>query len=121
MTRVTPALRDAVQAVWDMGDQWQCWSGLPFVFAMWVARQGAHLAGIEEALTQARDLGVENLEVIAERETASVGLEPSVCLAYLRDNLYFYLGDRERQGLELFHRKAAELGLVPRGWELAPR
>jgi chorismate dehydratase len=107
--------------VWDLGDQWCRWAELPFVFAMWAARQGTDLAGVDEALARSRDLGVANLEEIAQREAASVGLEPAACLSYLRDNLHFYLGERERQGLELFHRKAAELGLVPRGWELAPR
>ncbi len=119
--RAIHAGSDGFAEEWDLGDQWCRWAELPFVFAMWAARQGTDLAPVEEALTQARDLGVENLETIAQREAAGVGLERAACLSYLRNNLYFHLGDRERQGLELFYRKAAELGLVPRGWELAQR
>lgn len=103
-------------AVWDLGDQWQRWSGLPFVFAMWVARAGvdaAQLADLSNRLTAARDLGVAHLEDIAEREAPLLGLTIPQCVSYLRDNLHFTLGPCERRGLVLFHRLAAELGLAP--------
>ncbi|HEY2759716.1 MAG TPA: menaquinone biosynthesis protein, partial [Pirellulales bacterium] len=105
--------------VWDLGDQWCRWSGLPFVFAMWVARAGVDVHRLERALADARDCGVANLEQIAAAEAAPLGLTVPQCLAYLRDNLHFYLGERERRGLELFYRKAAEHGLAPAGRELA--
>jgi chorismate dehydratase len=100
---------------WDLGDEWCRWAELPFVFAMWVARKELlpKLGEIEIALERARDEGVAHLEEIARRETASVGLRYEQCLSYLRDNLYFYLGPRERRGLELFREHAARLGLVP--------
>jgi chorismate dehydratase len=103
-------------AVWDLGDQWQCWSGLPFVFAMWVARPGVdadRLATLAAALAAARDRGVAHLDDIAEREAPLLGLTIPQCLAYLRDNLHFTLGLSERRGLKLFHRLAAELSLAP--------
>ena len=56
---------------------------------------------------------MEHLEEIARAEAAAVDLTPEECLSYLRDNLYFYLGPRERRGLELFRRHAAKLGLAP--------
>jgi len=99
-------------AVWDLGDQWVRWTGLPFVFAMWVQRSGIDLEDLPRALADARDCGVANLESIAEAEAAPLGLTVPQCLAYLRDNLYFYLGDEERKGLELFREKASQLGLI---------
>ena len=104
--------------VWDLGDEWCRWAELPFVFAMWVARPGVELAGLDEALSQARGLGLANLEKIAEIEAAPLGLTRPGCLAYLRDNLYFHLGPRELRGLELFYRLAHKLGLAPSGVEL---
>lgn len=103
---------------WDLGEEWNRWSKLPFVFAMWTARPGLDpvlLAEIDAALREARDDGLAHLPEIAQREAGSIGLTPTECLAYLRDNLYFYLGPREQQGLELFYRHAAALGLAPRG------
>lgn len=95
--------------VWDLGDEWVRWTGLPFVFAMWVARAGFAAAGLAGALSAARDLGVAKLEEIAATEAAPLGLSRPQCLSYLRDNLYFFLGPREREGLERFRSLAREL------------
>jgi len=102
---------------WDLGDEWNRWAELPFVFAMWTARPGIDprlLAEADAALRETRDDGLAHLPEIAEREAGPIGLSPAECLAYLRDNLYFYLGPREQRGLELFYRHAAALGLAPR-------
>lgn len=100
---------------WDLGDEWCRWAELPFVFAMWVARKEMlpELGEIEMALSRARDEGVAHPAEIAMREAASVGLTYEQCLSYLRDNLYFFLGPRERRGLELFQEHAIRLGLAP--------
>jgi len=100
--------------VWDLGDQWCHWSGLPFVFAMWVARPGVPIHDLVSGLAATRDCGVGNLEQIAKTEAAPLGLTLPQCLSYLRDNLYFYLGPRERDGLELFRQKATALSLPTR-------
>lgn len=99
--------------VWDLGDEWVRWSGLPFVFAMWVARPGIDLTGLAEVLGQARNDGLAIAETIAEKEAARLGLSRPQCLTYLRDHLHFYLGSRERRGLELFRELAGKLDGVP--------
>jgi chorismate dehydratase len=109
---IHPPSMDFVEA-WDLGDQWCRWSELPFVFAMWVARPGADIEGLAEALGSSRDDGIANLEAIARREAPVVRLSDAECLSYLRDNLHFYLGPRERQGLALFRRYAAQFELAP--------
>jgi len=98
--------------VWDLGDEWRRWTGLPFVFAVWAARANADLQGVEAALAQARDLGVANLPEIARAEAAPLGLTQPECLAYLRDNLHFTLGPDERRGMELFQCLAGKLSDV---------
>jgi chorismate dehydratase len=113
-------------ANWDLGDVWRRWSKLPFVFAMWVARkrtgdrgQGTgKYAELAAVLTQARDLGVANLESIAANEHGPAGLQYDDCLTYLRDHLYFYLGPSELAGLQLFYEHARRLGLAPPGVRL---
>src|SRR5262249_53125565 len=47
--------------VWDLGDEWWRWTELSFVFAMWVARPGAELHGLDSALCEARDAGISHL------------------------------------------------------------
>ena len=100
-------------AVWDLGDQWCRWAELPFVFAMWTARPGVEVGSLGEALAAARDAGALQLEHIAAAEAAAVGLTPEECLHYFRDNLHFQLGERERQGLELFRKLSVQRGLAP--------
>jgi chorismate dehydratase len=104
--------------VWDLGDTWCRWAELPFVFAMWTARAGRDLSGLDAALSEARDLGLRSLDEIARRESPALGMSAEDCLGYLRDNLYFYLGSREVRGLEHFYRLASHLQLAPQGVEL---
>ncbi|MCA9053761.1 MAG: menaquinone biosynthesis protein [Planctomycetaceae bacterium] len=100
-------------AEWDLGAEWYRWTGLPFVFAMWVTREGVDLKGVDAALSAARDRGLERLSEIAARESRGLQLPDETALRYLRDNLHFRLGSAERNGLKLFHRLAAGLGLAP--------
>jgi chorismate dehydratase len=110
--------RGPFAAVWDLGEEWRRWSGLPFVFAMWVARAGVERREIDRALARARDRGVEHLADIAAAEAAPLGLTQGECLSYLRDNLHFYLGAEQQRGLEQFYRHASRMGLAPQGVEL---
>jgi chorismate dehydratase len=104
--------------VWDLGDEWCRWAELPFVFAMWTARAGTNLGNIETALSEARDLGLQHLHEIADKEAAPLGLSRPECVAYLRDNLHFSLGQAEMRGLEMFYRLAVKMNLAPAGVEL---
>lgn len=98
---------------WDLGEEWCRWCGLPFVFAMWTARRETPAGPLATALAAARDRGVAHLEQIAVEEAPRIGITPTECLTYLRDNLHFYLGPEERRALTRFHRLAAELDLAP--------
>ena len=103
--------------VWDLGEEWTDWTGLPFVFALWVARPGLDWGGAEgrlgEAFASARDEGLGRLEEIARAESPRVGISEEECLSYFRDHLRFRLGRRERSGLETFCRLAVRHGLAP--------
>jgi chorismate dehydratase len=105
-------------AVWDLGEEWSRWTGLPFVFAMWIGLREADLTGLARLLSAARDVGVARREEIARQASVELGLPEADCLAYLRDNLQFRLGSRQRRGLSRFYELAARHGLAPAGVEL---
>ena len=107
-----PAGTGSFQLVWDLGDEWCRWTGLPFVFAVWAGRAGVDTSSMAPLLARARDSGVANLAAIAAAEAAGHGLTVPQCLGYLRDNLHFHLGPREREAIRLFRDKAARLGLA---------
>src|SRR5688572_1993199 len=85
---------------------------------MWTARRGVDTREREVGFAESRNAGLQNLEQIAHDEAAHVRLSPATCLSYLKDNLHFFLGARERLGLYTFHKHAAELKLAPAEWNL---
>ncbi|MBL8848970.1 MAG: menaquinone biosynthesis protein [Planctomycetaceae bacterium] len=98
---------------WDLGDEWLRWTGLPFVFAMWVGHHSARVSELSEVLSQSRDEGVAAARRIAEREAEHLHLDAETAYHYLTENLHFELGSAERSGLKLFHQLAATHGLAP--------
>ncbi len=98
--------------MWDLGEEWRDWTGLPFVFALWVCRKGTATTALRDALGKSRDRGVASLQEIAAREANALSLNPLSAFRYLRENLHFHLGFSERRGLELFHHLAVNCGLV---------
>ncbi len=102
---------------WDLGEEWLKETGLPFVFAMWVARENMP-PEIANALQLARDTGLANLDEIIARESPKYGLSTASCDEYFRRHLYFYLGQRELAGLQLFSEQAAAIGLTPKSFEI---
>jgi chorismate dehydratase len=85
--------------VWDLGQAWSSWTGLSFVFAMWIARADAAVDEVAGALTAARDRGVEQIDEIAGREAPPLWISIELARSYLRENLHFTLGCKEVEGL----------------------
>jgi chorismate dehydratase len=117
--RAIGSQRGSFQLIWDLGDEWCRWTGLPFVFAVWAARPGIDVRSIEPLLASARDAGQANLASIAAAEAAPHGLTVPQCLSYLRDNLHYELGPRERAALVRFYRHAETLALAPASFDIA--
>lgn len=112
---------EAFSVVWDLGAEWTRWTGLPFVFAMWATRAGTDLGPVEEALCQARDLGLRRVTEIAAREAPLLQLSERTTLEYLTENLYYRLGPAERRGFQRYHELAMKQGLAPKGYDLVFR
>jgi chorismate dehydratase len=102
-------------AVWDLGDEWYRWTGLPFVFAMWAAREEVDTERLAPVLSAARDEGLREVAQIAEMEAPKLGLTRPQCEDYLRRHLHFILGSQEKSGLALFRQKAERLELPAPG------
>ena len=98
--------------VMDLGQFWYDWTGLPFVFAMWVARREVNTEGVDEALSHARDLGIANVADIAREEAPRLGISETLAHKYLTRNLHYHLTSAERSGLKLFSELAAQHNLV---------
>jgi chorismate dehydratase len=103
--------------VWDLGERWTEWTGLPFVFAMWIARAGVEVSEVAAVLGSARDNGLRHLPEIAAREAPLVGISSELAETYLRNNLHFLLADDELAGLRKFYGLCKTHELAPDGGE----
>jgi len=98
---------------YDLGQEWTDWTGLPFVYALWAVRDGVELGEAEGAFHKAKELGLANAGVIAQREAAALGLDAGYCRRYLTNLIRYDLGPRELAGMRKYQELCAELGLVP--------
>jgi chorismate dehydratase len=97
----------------DLGEVWTKATGLPFVYAFWAGWPHVVSPADAHALQLARDAGVEHVEDIARRSFPGDPRRQAVTARYLRDNIQYFLGAEEFEGLQTFYRYAAELRLVP--------
>jgi chorismate dehydratase len=96
----------------DLGEAWTSATGLPFVYALWVG--WPHAVTPEDAgeLQRARDAGVAHTDQIAAAHCPGDAVRQSVARRYLRDNIRYFLGWEELEGLKAFYGYATELGLA---------
>ena len=86
----------------DLGHEWCEWTGLPFVFAAWLARSPEIAAEAAAPLRRAAERGMANLSPIAMAGASQLGLDPIDSERYLRERLSFTLGPPERAAIERF-------------------
>lgn len=98
---------------YDLGDEWKALTGLPFVYAVWAGRPGVASRVHCQALNEARDRGLANLDVIARLEGGGDAAREVRVRRYLSDNVKYGLGEAERAGLSQFHRLVVEVGAMP--------
>jgi chorismate dehydratase len=103
---------------YDLGQEWTDWTGLPFVYAVWAVRDGVDLGAARHAFRRAKEAGLANAGVIAQREAAVLGLGPGYCRRYLTNIIHYDLGPREAAGLQRYYTLATDLGLAPAGVNL---
>ena len=105
------------QHAYDLGEEWKCWTGLPFVFAVWVAQRATPVAdalGVHATLIESRNWGLQHLDILAEQASATTGVDRTTCLEYL-SGLDYGLSYHHLAGLTEFFRRLVLAGRVPNG------
>lgn len=103
--------------VYDLGAEWKAWTGLPFVFAVWVARRDVSVRDalqVHGALMESRDWGLANLARISADAAALCQLPTAIIQEYLA-GLDYGLGLEYLEGLSEFFRRLELAGKVPQG------
>jgi chorismate dehydratase len=103
--------------VYDLGEEWKRWTGLPFVFAVWVAQRSTPVADalrVHARLIESRDWGLRHLDQLAAQASAATGVARRACAEYL-SGLDYRLSYAHLAGLTDFFRRLADAGHVPNG------
>ncbi len=96
--------------VLDLAAEWKKLTGLPAVFAVWAGK--GITSRLVDVLLAAKEAGLAMLPRIACEESKRLSLPYEVCFDYLSRTMVYDLGEKERQGLELFREKAIAHGLL---------
>lgn len=98
--------------VWDMASLWRQYTGLGFVFAMWMVRDEA----IERAqlvdFSGARDEGVAHIEEIIETYQDKIPMPIDELRNYLTENIVFNVDEAMKKGLRLYFELAFKHRLI---------
>jgi len=91
---------------YDLGHYWKKMTGLPFAYAVWIAKDYVPNTAIEQ-LSKDLDAGISSIDkVILEQEK----LEPKHDLAsYYRDNIDYVFDEQKKEALELYLQKIKEI------------
>jgi chorismate dehydratase len=98
----------------DLGQEWKEWTGLPFVFAVWVAQRSTPVAKalqVHAGLIASRDWGVSNLSVLAAQAAEVTGVPRDTCALYF-SGLDYRLSLPHLRGLTEFYRRLDASGRV---------
>lgn len=113
-----PALgAPSYEYVYDLGLEWKRWTGLPFVFAVWVAQRSTSVdraLAVHATLIASRAWGLQHLDRLAERAAESSGVDTGACREYL-SGLDYGLSYPHLAGLTDFFRRLVAVGRVPDG------
>ena len=83
--------------IYDLAEHWKLFTGLPFIFAAWVANKDLPESFMQQ-FNEANALGLEHLDdVIAQNPYPVYDLN-----VYYKENILYYLDEEKKKGLELF-------------------
>jgi chorismate dehydratase len=108
---------------YDLGELWHEFTGLPFVFALWIARQDtvaakkAEMAALARDLIAAKKLACESYPAIAANCGEQEWLGVDALVDYWQ-TISYDLTPAHLEGVRCFFRHAFQMGLIPAEPEL---
>ena len=105
--------------VHDLAEEWRKFTGLPFVFAVWMGHSGAALSAHIEDFAASLAFGLAHIDDIGAEYAPKLGITPEAVKVYLTRNIDYSFDEENRQGLKLFYKLAHEVGITPAVKELS--
>ncbi len=92
--------REKTAYVYDLAEEWQCMTGLPFVFAVWLANKKLS-ADFVSSFNRCLKNGLDNIDTLV----ATTPFPYYDLSVYYKNNIDYLLDDSKREGLKLFLEK----------------
>jgi chorismate dehydratase len=105
--------------VYDLAQEWRKFTGLPFVFAVWMGHVDAHLSAHRTDFAASLDFGLAHIDDIAAEYAPKLGITLAAVKVYLTQNIDYSLDEENQRGLKLFFQLAHEVGIIPAERELS--
>ncbi len=102
----------------DLAEEWNKYTGLPFVFAFWAGWPGLLDHTQIESFLKSSAAGQESIKDIAYEYAESNGGDKKLYEKYMIEYIHYEFGCRELEGLNLFYKKAVANRLIERVPEL---
>jgi chorismate dehydratase len=98
----------------DLAHEWHAQTGLPFVSAIWgIACSSPLVESIATDLIQSRIHGLQNIDTLVAEWSNKLPIPEETIRTYLTTNIHFVLDDECIEGMKVFFRMAADLGVLP--------
>ncbi len=112
-----PHRSNSFSCVYDLGQVWTQWTGLPFVYASWftATRLPEELERLSLIFNESRRASQVGMDVLTINESLRRRMEIRRCHDYLTRQIRYRLGGRERRGAEVFCKMTQKYALAPLG------
>ena len=95
---------------WDLGEEWQKRTQLPFVYALWLIRPEVQSPkAIADGLRACRDKNLRELDLLIADDPE---FSPDFCQFYLRQCVRYEFGPPEKEGLSMFRKLCEKHGIL---------
>ncbi len=102
----------------DLGAEWRRLTGLPWISAVWGAREVSMPTEHDRAtllsdLVDSRDAGLAHVEELVEEWAARIAVPAATIRTYLTRNIHYVLDEECLEGMRQFYRLAAACEVLP--------
>ena len=107
----------------DLAEEWKAITGVPFVSAIWAlspslpldlaSASRPSLEAIAEDFNQSRIHGLENIDTLVAEWSKRLPISEETIRTYLTSNIHYALDEECIEGMRVFFRTAAALGILP--------
>jgi chorismate dehydratase len=97
--------------VYDLGEMWRDWTGLPFVFAVFAARrefverEPLTVRRVHRAFLRSRDVSLREIDTVCDQAARWEPFDAATLHRYFTSALDFSLGERQLAGIAEFARR----------------